>query len=119
METEQARRIREAEAKFPRPRGFERWMLRIRAWRRDRREARFNEIRRIAEGAHAADDNLAFEWCMRKLDRLGGKAWSDYLRSHHVDRDTYLVGTLNKLGVNPTPGQLRWIEASLPSSYRS
>lgn len=100
--------------KFPRPRGYERWKLRFSAWRRQQREDRFHEIQRIAEGAHAAGDNPAFEWCMRRLDRLGGRAWSDYLGRHRVKCDAELASALERLGVDLTPGQLRWIESVLP-----
>lgn len=106
--------IPDSGAKFPRPRRNERWKLQFGAWRRQRREDRFHEIQRIAEGAHAAGDIPAFEWCMRKLDRLGGRAWTDYLKRRNVKRDVDLASALERLGFECTPGQLRWIESVLP-----
>jgi hypothetical protein len=49
------------------------------------------------------------------LTGSGGRAWSNYLGRRRVKRgDVELASALERLGVELTSGQLRWIESVLP-----
>ena len=82
----------------------------------DKPVAKFYAARRSAYEAHGTGDTVAFAEHIGEADRLGAGAWRRYFDRHGVDPDTDLGSTLRRLGFDPTPGQLRWLESVLAAT---
>jgi hypothetical protein len=79
----------------------------------DKPETGFYAARRGAYEAHSTDDTAAFDEHISEADRLGAEAWRGYFSRHGASADGDLASELRRLGFDPTPGQLRWLESAL------